>query len=193
MPVDQQALAATLQNLLRNVDLPPGTEGQSLIEHLDRVVQAAQNVLGVDGAGLMLLDERNLLRVVGVTDDAGAALERGQQHLDLGPAIDCVRSDAVMVVPDLAESAAYAALWRWLEASRTDGEPPVRAVLSVPVRVAGSVAGTLNALGARPHSWTAEQITAVEAYAGILGVMLRLGSGVPGAATPPVQSPGGTA
>lgn len=180
MPVDQRALAATLQSLLRTIDLPSDTEGTALVGHLDRVIQAAQEVLGVDGFGLMLLDEQNCLRVVGASDAVGAALERGQQHLGLGPALDCVRADAVVLVPDLAETPEYAALWEWLGTNGSAGTPPVRAILSAPVPVDGSVAGTLNVLRSTPHRWTSEQVEAVEAYAGIMGVMLRLGSGALG-------------
>jgi GAF domain-containing protein len=65
----------------------------------------------------------------------------------------------------------------------------VRAVLSVPVRVGGRVAGTLNALRARPEPWTADDARAIEAYAGIIGVLLGLGAQQPDVTfrTPPTS------
>ncbi|WP_250007755.1 GAF domain-containing protein [Actinoplanes sp. M2I2] len=192
MPVDQEALASRLQSLLRTVDLPVGTESPSLVDHLNRVIEAAQDVLSIDGVGLILLDEHNSVRVAGVSDAAGAALERCQQQLGQGPAIDCMRNDTVVRVTDLAEAPDYAALWQSIQAAaehtddRTPRVPSARAVLSVPVRVAGNVVGTLNALRSRPHDWTPEEVTAVEAYAGLMGVLLRLGSGLDSAVrTPP--------
>jgi GAF domain-containing protein len=173
MPVNQRALAATLQTLLSGMDLPDQASDEALIERLDRVIVAAQDVLEVDGVGLMLLDEKDTLRVVGSSDPTAEALERGQQRLKLGPALDCVHRDDTIVVTDLADQPDYAALWHYLQ---EDAAAPVRAVLSVPVGVAGRTVGTLNAFRCEPHLWTPEQAQAVTAYAGILGVLLRLGA-----------------
>jgi GAF domain-containing protein len=175
MPVDQRALASTLQALLSTLDPPAGMDGQDLVQYLDRVLRAAQEVLGVDGVGLMLLDERDRLRVVGASDAAGAALERGQQQIGAGPAIDCIRAAATVTVVDVADRVDYAALWHWLRRESGVADVP-RAVLSAPVRVEGTTVGTLNALRLRPERWTAEHAQAVEAYAGIIGVLLRLGA-----------------
>ncbi|MGK5677719.1 GAF domain-containing protein [Actinoplanes sp. URMC 104] len=177
MPVDQLALSLTLQSLLRVVDLPAATDGAALIGHLNRVLDATQDVLQIDGAGLLLRDGNNGLRMVGASDAAGAALEQGQLEVDQGPAIDCVATGAVVAVTDLAESD-YADLWAWLEARNADGNGPgVRAVLSAPVRVAGDVVGTLNALRSRSGRWSADEVRAVEAYGGLIGVLLRLQAG----------------
>jgi GAF domain-containing protein len=173
VPVDQQALTSTLQSLLTTMDLPLDADAQVLAEHLDRVMDAAQPVLQVDGVGLMLADDSGRLRVIGTSNEAGTALERGQQELGLGPAVDCVRAATTIRVDDLADRADYADLWRWLQ-QHYDSGVPVRAVLSAPVRVRGRVAGTLNALCAAAEPWSDDHAQAVEAYAGILGVLLRL-------------------
>jgi hypothetical protein len=47
--------------------------------------------------------------------------------------------------------------------------------MSAPVRVRGTVTGTLNALRRRPERWSADQVRAIEAYGNIVGVLLRLG------------------
>jgi GAF domain-containing protein len=181
MPVDQQALTSTLQTLLRTVDIAPEDDDNALVRHLNRVIDVAQGVLRVDGVGLLLLDEQDRMRAVGASDAAGAALERGQQLLKVGPAVDCLRSGATVTVIDLAGSADYAELWGWL--GQQAGGPSVRAVLSAPVRVRGNVVGTLNALRSQPEQWGGEHADAIEAYANIIGVLLRLGArrpGVPG-------------
>lgn len=179
MAVDQRALASTLQTLLQTMDLTPGMDRRTVVEHLDRVLEAAKHVLRVDGVGLLLLDEHDQLCLVGASDAASTALERGQQQLNAGPAIDCVRSAATVMVSDLADHSDYAGLWHWL--SGRSGLPPhlggpsaARAVVSAPVRVRGSVTGTLNVLGLQPQPWSADQVQAIEAYANIIGVLLRL-------------------
>jgi hypothetical protein len=67
---------------------------------------------------------------------------------------------------------------------------PFGAVGAVPVR--GETVGTLNALHHTPQSWDAAQVRAVEAYAGLLGVLLRLGAATPAGrgSTLPTGPPG---
>lgn len=134
---------------------------------------AARDMIHVDGVGLMLLDEAGVLRVAGASLPAGLALERAQQTLDCGPGVDCVRTAGIVAVPDLAASDDYAPVWAEL---RKEGEPAVRAVLSVPVLVGTIVAGTLNALRSRPHAWEDDSVRAAEAYAGVISALLRLGA-----------------
>jgi GAF domain-containing protein len=189
VPVDQRALTSSLQSL-QSLAVPGEADDGVIVGILDRVMEAARRVLNVDGIGLMLADGNDHLRVVGTSDAASAALERGQQQLGVGPAIDCVHTDSTVLVADLATSPEYSVVWRWLQQQEwAGGEPPVRAVLSAPVRMAGHVAGTLNTLRSAPEQWTAEHAEAVGAYAGIIAGLLRLatpsGDGLAGPAKPP--------
>ncbi|MFF5078404.1 GAF domain-containing protein [Actinoplanes sp. NPDC000266] len=168
MPVDQKALATSLETL-STAGL--SADHRSLEDRLDQVLAAARDMIHVDGVGLMLLNEENELRVAGASIPAGLALERAQLRVGCGPAIDCVREDRAVAVPDLAADDDYAPVWAEL---RT-GEKPARAVLSVPVLVAGSVVGTLNALRSQPQAWEVDSVRAAEAYAGVISVLLRLG------------------
>jgi GAF domain-containing protein len=179
VPVDRDALVDSLQTLLAAVDLPDQADDRVLSQRLDRVMASATQVLQVDGVGLMLVDEQERLQMAGASDDVSAALEHSQQRLGEGPGIDCVRSGRTVTVDDLSSSEQYAALWRWLrqyaENDEHSGTPVVRAVLSVPVRVDGAIVGTLNALRLEPVHWGSDHVRAVEAYAGIVGVLIRLG------------------
>ncbi|WP_179855637.1 GAF domain-containing protein [Paractinoplanes atraurantiacus] len=169
MPVDQNALATSLENLSA-AGLSHDRRG--LEERLDQVLTAARDMIEVDGVGLMLLDDAGALRVAGASVPAGMALEQAQLRLDCGPGIDCVRGNETVTVTDLAASEDYAPVWEELKG----GEAPVRAVVSVPVLVTGSVAGTLNALRSRPQRWDDDSVRAVEAYAEVISVLLRLGA-----------------
>jgi hypothetical protein len=101
VPVDRAALVDSLHTLLATVDLPDGADDRMLSQRLDRVMASATQVLQVDGVGLMLLDEHDVLRVAGASDDVSAALEHGQQDLGQGPGVDCVRSGRTVTVADL--------------------------------------------------------------------------------------------
>jgi GAF domain-containing protein len=176
MPVDAGALASSLQKLLSTVDVPPTAPRQELGQRIGEVLSAASEVLGVRSVGLMLLDDADALRVVGVSDEIVAALEAAQQRLGVGPAIDSLRTSRTVAVDDLAESPRHRELWRWLrDGAQTPGAGVARAVLSAVVRVRGEVVGTLNAMQTDPQRWSPDQARAVQAYADIIGVLLRLG------------------
>jgi GAF domain-containing protein len=192
MAVDEAALAESLITLLSRVDLPPATDQQQLLDRLDEVLRAATEVLRVDSVGLMLLDEHDALHVVGTTDDAASALEAAQLELRIGPAIDCLGTGRSVGVADLAASADYARVRDWLTDRPDPPATGVRSVLSAPVLVRGETVGTLNALHRTPQRWDAAQVRAVEAYAGLIGVLLRLGAADPTGrgATFPTGPPG---
>lgn len=142
---------------------------------LHATLAAAPQVLGVDQVGLMLLDERGVLRVVGMSDDGSAAVELVQHELGAGPAFDAVGRAEAVPVADLATDHRYHELWRRLVVLRGDGERTgvrVRAVLSVPVPVGGAVIGTLTAVRVRPAAWTGQEIRAVNAFGEVLGALL---------------------
>ncbi len=69
----------------------------------------------------------------------------------------------------------YAGVWQAVRSGH-DGAG-LRAVLSVPVRVREQTIGTLNAFRSAPGRWRPDQIRACTAYAGIIGILLRLGAG----------------
>jgi hypothetical protein len=176
MPVDSGALASSLQKILSTLDVPPTAPRQELGQRIGDVLSAASEVLGVGSVGLMLLDDADALRVVGVSDQVVAALEVAQQRLGVGPAIDSLRTSRTVAIDDLAESPAHRELWRWLrDGAQTPGAGVARAVLSAVVRVRGDVVGTLNAVQTDPQRWSPDQARAVQAYADIIGVLLRLG------------------
>jgi GAF domain-containing protein len=182
VPVDHEAVVASLHTLLAAVDMPDPAGESVLSQRLEQVMTAAAQVLAVDGVGLMMLDEHDGLRAVGASDPVSAALEEGQLQVGQGPGVDCVRSGRTVAADDLADSACPA-LWEVLRGhgagSAVSAEErvwAVRAVLSVPVRVREQVVGTLNALREEPTRWTTTDVRAIEAYAGIVAVLLRLSS-----------------
>ncbi len=173
--IDEQELSHSLAGLLEATHTQRPT--QPLLDQLRRVVAAADDVLGVDGVGVLLLDDRDAVRSVASSGPRGRALEMAQQELGVGPGVDTVRHGRTVVVTDLARGA-YAALAERLF------ETPVRAVVSAPIRVRDRVVGNLNVLRAEPGEWSAGQVRAAEAFAELIGVLLRMSS----AGGPPAAS-----
>jgi GAF domain-containing protein len=146
---------------------------------LGATLTAALSLLGVDGTGLMLLDEHEVLRVVGVSDHASGVLELAQERIDEGPGVDCVRTGRTVAVDDLAAGRTYPRLWRFILNTVEAGRAVAfRAVMSVPVVTGDDVVGTLNVMCAGARQWTPEQREAAEAYAAVIAGLLRLGLAV---------------
>lgn len=162
---DRAARPDALRDLEASFDRSPV---EALVPRLRQVVSAANDLLSADGVGVLLLDEKNLVRTVAATDNAAEALEQVQEHLTLGPGIDAVRWRRTVVITDLATDLEYQPLWDRL------AEDGVRAVLSAPIWVDGDVVGNLNALRMVPHTWTQAQVAGSEAFAGVIGRLLEL-------------------
>lgn len=166
MPIDQAALSRSLAQLTAGLTAVPSAA--ALTSRLAVVVSAAQDVLGVEAVGLLLLSDTGQLRTVATTGPASATLEKAQEDLGVGPGVDTVRTQATVVVADLRAEAAYAPLWE-----RVDGAG-LRAVVSAPVTVGRQVVGNLNGMRPQPHEWSSGEVSAVEAFAGVVGALLAM-------------------
>jgi GAF domain-containing protein len=162
-----QPVSEGLEALSTSSAVPEPDESAS-VQRLGVVVASAVELLGVDAIGVMLLDEDDVLRSVGSTDQSAAILEEVQAELDSGRGVDCTRRGESVAVFDLADDPAYADLWARVQ------HTGIRAVLSAAVRVRGIVVGNLNAVMHQPHHWTPEEILACEAYAKVVAVTLDL-------------------
>jgi GAF domain-containing protein len=186
MAVDEVTLTSSLIAMLARADLPDHPTEEDVQARLADVLSAAVGVLGVDGVGLMLLDEDDVLRVVGVTDAPAAALEQAQLRAGTGPGIDCVRGRTTVAVADLAHSAEYRTVWEQL-AGRSGAA--IGSVLSAPVQVRGETVGTLNALHHAPQRWDDAQVRSVQAYAAVIGILLRLEAASANSSRIPIRRP----
>lgn len=166
MPIDQAALSRSLAQLTAGLTTVPSAA--ALTSRLAVVVSAAQDVLCVEAVGLLLLSDGGKLRTVATTGPASATLEKAQEDLGVGPGVDTVRTQATVAVADLRAEAAYAPLWEGVDGAG------VRAVVSAPVTVGRQVVGNLNGMRPQPHQWSSGEVSAVEAFAGVVGALLAM-------------------
>jgi hypothetical protein len=136
MPIDPAALARNLSSL---ADLDAE---QDLARAMQQLVSAAKALLGVDGAGLMLADERGDLRWATASDQQTQIVEEGQERLGQGPCVNAFAEHAPMAMRDAAK------------------EP--RASLSVPVQLEGGPIGSLDLYSAKPRDWDQAEISAAQ-------------------------------
>jgi GAF domain-containing protein len=180
VPIERTALAASIAHLDRvfrvhravGVDgaahaadgiereAPAGMDPASFV---DLVVDTADRVFALSGVGLMFVDAEDALRYVAASDETIRALESAQEELGEGPCLDSLVLRTVVRTRDLTVDERYRSV------GAVVGPLGVRAVLGVPVDVAGATVGTLNVYRDRPHEWDDTEVDAVHAFAKVLG------------------------
>ena len=117
-------------------ELPAGDGGRSSA-HLCEV---SAEIVGMSGAGIMLMSGDVPQGSVCTTDEVSALIEDLQYELGEGPCVDAFRQDRVVAEPDLADPATP----RWFGFTPPAVEAGVRAVFGFPLRVGTVRLGALN-------------------------------------------------
>jgi GAF domain-containing protein len=160
--VDRDAFARSLGEV--HPGLPdPG----DVFATLQRVIDATLTVFQVDGASLALEHEDGSLRWVVVTDGAAGLLEDTQRDLGEGPGLAAYADATAVAVVDLETDRRF----ERLAAAVT--QVGLHGVLAVPVAVAGRPVGALSVYATQPCPWSAIDVAAVGAYAGVVAELLR--------------------
>jgi transcriptional regulator with GAF, ATPase, and Fis domain len=117
-----------------------------MLEFLGMLARRCTELLEVDSAGVVLIDQRGSLRVAAASSEHARLIELFAVQADEGPCLDCVRSGTPVSSTDLT---ADTARWpRFTAAARTAG---FRAAHAVPMRLRQNVIGVLNLLNTEPH------------------------------------------
>jgi GAF domain-containing protein len=159
--IDHVALERSLAQLRERAG------GAALEDALQQMLEAARLLFDATGTGLMFIDDGATLRYVASTDEAGELLERTQEESGEGPCVDALTFDEVVQSQDLARDD------RWPSLLPDVPDAGVRAVLGVPVHLAGTAVASLDAYVDEPWVWEPEQVTALEAYATLIENLLE--------------------
>jgi hypothetical protein len=111
------------------------------------------DIVGVNGAGVMLMSGDVPRGSLCTTDAVSHLIEELQYTLGEGPCVDAYRKDEVVTEPDLAEPETR----RWLAFTPPALEAGVRAIFGFPLRVGTVRLGALNLYRDWPSPLTAEQ------------------------------------
>jgi GAF domain-containing protein len=133
---------------------------------LEQVVQSATSLFAVTGSGIMFADDQHELHYVTSSDGHGRHLEKVQEHTGRGPCVDALLLDRVIQTRDVSNDA------RWRLLHDELAHTPVRAVVGIPVHVAGAAVGSLDAYHDGPHDWTEDEVRGMKAYAGLVESLL---------------------
>ena len=160
MRIDPTALVASLSSL---ADTAPQRD---LAGTLQQVVDAAKLLFRASGAGVMLADEQGQLRWVSATDQNSQLAEDNQELLGQGPCMVAFSQR----VPAMIRDARAEPDWGDISLLLSDVE--IRAAASAPIELAGGPIGTLDIYAAEPRDWNQSEISALQAYAGVVASLL---------------------
>jgi hypothetical protein len=118
-----------------------------------RLCAISPHIVGVDGAGVMLMSGDIPRGSLCTTNAVSQLIEELQYTLGEGPCVDAYRQDQVVAEPDLAEPAGS----RWLAFTTPALEAGVRAVFGYPMRVGSVRLGALNLYRDRASPLTDDQ------------------------------------
>lgn len=133
---------------------------------LSDAVHAVPAIFRVDGAGLFLTNADDVLRSVATSGSGSAEFERAQIETGEGPCIDAFVTDSVISATDLEADDRYP------HTGPLVANLGVRAVLALPVHLAGSPAGSLNCFARQPTNWTAADRDGLRRFASVLSGLL---------------------
>ena len=148
---------------LRRSQAESGLSLETAIEHLTNSVI---EIFGLTGAGLMLIDDDQLLKSILATDDLGWTLEDAQEEAGEGPCMDAVVHGELVSTDDVLSDV------RWPRLGDALGEARIGGVLGVPVRLAGATVGALNVYVDHKYDWDESDFEALTSYGRLLEALL---------------------
>ena len=160
MQIDPATLAASIGEL-HDLDVERGLTGT-----LQQVVMAATTLFGADGAGLMLADASGELRWASATDQQSQLVEENQERLGMGPCRAAFSQRMAVTVRNAGSE------------PDPDGSRLVlrsagfQAGMSVPIELHGGPIGSLDLYSTQPRDWDDSEVSALQAYAGIVANLL---------------------
>jgi GAF domain-containing protein len=160
MPIDPTDLAKSIGAL---GSLNPR---RGLAPTLQQITDATKQLFSADAAGLMLVDAEGQLRWASASDQTAQTLEDGQERLAQGPCTVAFSQRLPAAIRNIHTDP------DWGEFAQVLLAEGVYAALSVPVELDGGVIGTLDVYAGQPRDWDPSEVSALQAYAGLVASLL---------------------
>ena len=160
MPIDPALLTRSIAAL---TDRDPERD---LASTLEQAVLAAKQLFMVDAAGIMLADNDGTLRSASASDQRAQALEDSQERFAASPCAQAFSTGRPVVMRDATLEP------RWGEVRHASAEARIRSGLCVPVRLGAGPIGTLDVYAVAPGGWDETEVSALQAYAGVVATLV---------------------
>lgn len=161
MAVDADTLATSLQRLRAR-----GEGEDDLVAALQQVIEACVDLFGVTGSGMMIADQQSIARYVAASDGPSRIMEMAESETGQGPCITAFVTNTAVGVRDVTAEE------QWPDLAAALAPHQVRAVLGVPVRLAGTPVGTLDVYRDTPHDWDETERSALMRYGEVVEATL---------------------
>jgi GAF domain-containing protein len=141
-------------------------DGIGLSDALDQVVRTATAFFSVSGAGVMFADEEHVLHYVAASNEDSARLEEAQRRHGHGPCVDALVGDEPVATEDVTADD------RWPVLHDALAGCGVRAVMGLPVHVAGATVGSINLFRDTAAAWSSSEADAFASFAALVDRLL---------------------
>jgi GAF domain-containing protein len=132
-----------------------------VVDLLQTLVDRSGDLLGAEGAGILLTGPAQRLQVIAATDDGPGLHELLLLSGEAGPCGQCVREARVVAVPDIA------ALTDWPDFRDGALELGFRAVHAVPLRLRDRTIGAMGLFEETPGELDTADLSAAQALADV--------------------------
>jgi GAF domain-containing protein len=139
---------------------------RGLARTLQQIVDAAKKLLEADGVGLMLADSNGQLHQASASNQQVQNVEEHQDRAALGICAAAFAERTPMSVRDVRQDPDSYGVRRVLNGTQ------IVAALSVPVELDGDPIGALGVYSATPRDWGDREVSAAQAYAGVVASLL---------------------
>ncbi|AKV85732.1 transcriptional regulator [Microbacterium sp. CGR1] len=133
-----------------------------VVDLLQTLVDACQELLDASDAGILLADTAGDLELVASTSEATELVEVIQLGAEAGPCIECFVTGTAVSVPDIAAGSG-----KWPVFRQAALENGFAAIEAIPMRLRNTTIGTLNLLRSDTGSPPAEDLSAARAFADV--------------------------
>jgi GAF domain-containing protein len=137
------------------------------IDFLHTLTERCVQLLGVDAAGILLVDQQGTLNLVAASTEQTRLLELFQLQNEEGPCLDCYHSGQSVACTDLA-----ALPQRWPRFAAAAHDQGFAAVQAVPMRLREQTLGALNLFRCTPSAIPAEATTIARSFANMATISI---------------------
>jgi len=141
--------------------------GFDVIDLLHTLAERCVDLLDLDAAGILLVDQRGKLSLVAASTEQAKLLELFQLQDEEGPCLDCFRTGEAVICGDLAEMPQ-----RWPKFTTAARERGFSAVHALPIRLRNQTLGAMNLFRSTPGTVSDDLIAVAQALADVVTISI---------------------